>query len=521
MKTPLSTGNHDSLWQLTAAPLAFSPLDQSITVDVCVVGAGIAGLSVASELAPFGSVAVLDAVPVGSGMTGRTTAHLSNALDDRYSAIEHVLDGAKAKLAAESHTAAIERIGQMVEKEGIDCDWERLDGYLFSPPGEKIAVLQKEYEAARRAGIQVEWATQAPVAGWNTGSALRFPDQAQLHPVKYLTGLAKAVVKQGGKIFTGTRATNMRGGALALVETDTGHVVRALNLVVATNTPVNDRFVIHTKQASYTTSVVVFRCESGTAPHVLLWDTSQTAGKHDSYHYVRSWRSDGEDFLIVGGEDHKTGQFADPESSFKALENWARARFPMAGKLVSHWSGQVFEPLDGMAFIGRNPADEDNVYIVTGDSGNGITHGAVAGMLIRDLIQKRSNPWSALYDPHRMAVRTLPRFLRENLNATAQLRDYITPGEVRGAESILPGEGAIIREGVHKTAVFRDEDGTLYRLSPVCPHLKGIVRWNAAEQTWDCPCHGARFDARGRVICGPANSDLEEVEDALLEPAFP
>ncbi|HWB01527.1 MAG TPA: FAD-dependent oxidoreductase [Verrucomicrobiales bacterium] len=513
-------GHQPSLWEHTFTAPSFAPLEGSITVDVCVVGAGMAGLSVAYELASAGySVAVVEAGTLGGGMTARTTAHISNALDDRYSAIERVLGPENARLAAQSHTAAIERIARIVRDEQIDCDLEHVDGFLFNPPREKVEVLQDEYNAAQRAGVNVEWETRVPFTGWNTGPALRFMGQAQFHPVKYLAGLAGAIQRRGGRIFTGTRATRMKGGDIAVIETDAGHIVKAWHLVVATNTPVNDRFVIHTKQASYNTSVIALRCAPGFAPRFLMWDTSQKAGETDSYHYIRSWHDAGGDFLIVGGEDHKTGQDKDPEAAFLALEDWTRARFPDAGKIEYRWAGQVFEPLDGMAFIGRNPSDDVNVYVATGDSGNGITHGAIAGMLISNLIRDQLNPWESLYDPGRIIAKTIPDFLRENLNVVAQLRDYATPGDVSSAENVRPGTGAVIRDGVHKLAVFRDDDGTLHRHSAVCPHLKCIVRWNSAERTWDCPCHGSRFDAYGKVIMGPANSDLEAVDQTVMEPA--
>jgi glycine/D-amino acid oxidase-like deaminating enzyme/nitrite reductase/ring-hydroxylating ferredoxin subunit len=509
-----------SLWELTAEPLSLPRLTESMTVDYCIVGAGIAGLSAAYELAGSGTVAVVDALPVGGGMTGRTTAHISNALDDRYYELEKLLGEEKARLAAQSHTAAISRIAEIVETEKIDCDLERLDGYLFLAPGRDIEELQKEHEAAQRAGLGTGWVAQAPVAGWNTGPVLCFPNQAQFHPIKYLTGLARAIQRRGGQIFTGTRAFSMKGGDLAIVETDEGHIIRARHLIVATNTPVNDRVVVHTKQASYTSSVVVLRCGNGSAPPVLLWDTAQDAENDDSYHYVRTWRRGEEEYLIVGGEDYKTGQSENPDHCFNALENWARARFPGLEHRFCQWSGQVFEPLDGMGFIGHNPVDENNVYIATGDSGNGITHGVIAGMLIRDLILGVPNPWEELYDPGRVSLKMLPRFLRENLNAVAQTKDWITPGDVSEIEDVLPGTGAVIREGIHKVAVFREEDGKYHRLSAVCPHLKCIVHWNPAELSWDCPCHGSRFDARGKVLCGPANCDLERIEEDSLSAAL-
>ncbi|MDB6156148.1 MAG: dependent oxidoreductase [Chthoniobacteraceae bacterium] len=504
-----------SIWQLTAEPVEFASLDTSAFADVCVVGAGIAGLSVAYEIVASGrSVIVIDDSRIGAGMTGRTTAHLVNALDDRYYELERLHGEEKTRLAAESHTAAIERISAIVREEKIDCDFERLEGYLFNPPGESGDLLEREFEAATRAGVSIQRVERAPMGDFNTGPALRFLSQGQFHPIKYLTGLAAAIERRGGRIYTGTHAVKIEGGKTARVTTANGHTITAGSVVVATNTPVNDRYVIHTKQAPYTTYVIGIPVLHGTVRHALYWDTAQEAGqqKHGgpaAYHYVRLQRAGDHDVLIVGGEDHKTGQTDDFEAHFQRLESWARSRFPCVGDVEYRWSGQVMEPLDGMAFIGHNPADDENVYLATGDSGTGITHGVIAGMLIRDLITGHSNPWKELYEPGRITPKAAGEFLRENLNVAAQLRHYVTKGDVASASEVETGCGAVVREGLSKVAIYRDDDGVVHRLSAICPHLKCVVNWNSAERIWDCPCHGSRFDALGTVISGPAISNLE------------
>ncbi len=511
-----------SLWQSTADTLSLPALAGDASADVCIVGAGIAGLSVAYELTLEGrSVIVLDHSPIGAGMTGRTSAHLSNALDDRYEKLERVLGADDARLAAESHTGAIDRIAVIAATEHIPCAFERVDGYLFAPPGDESGYLAREYQAARRAGLRVQWVPRAPFPAFETGDALRFPEQGQFHPLRYLTGLADAIQRRGGRIFTGTHVDSMEGGRGAIAVTARG-VVSARHLVIATNTPVNNRFIIHTKQAPYTTCMVGLRFPAGTLPHALFWDTRQSADQDgDAYHYVRTWKDRDGDVLLVGGEDHKTGQHPGIEGSFAALEAWARYRFPGGGEVGWRWTGQVFEPVDGMAFIGRNPHDADNVYIVTGDSGNGLTHGVIAGLVLSSLILGKPHPWAGLYDPRRITVRTAPAFLQENLNAAAQYRDHLTGGDWESADAIPPGGGGIVREGLHKLAVFRDDDGDLHRCSAVCPHLKCIVHWNSVERTWDCPCHGSRFDAFGKVLTGPAIRDLALAEEPPEVPLNP
>ncbi|MDZ4183541.1 MAG: FAD-dependent oxidoreductase [Desulfuromonadales bacterium] len=506
-----NSGQTVSIWMATAEEPQSVPLSENMDADVCIVGAGIAGMTTAYLLARAGKeVIVLDDGHIGGGMTERTTAHLANAMDDRYFEIEYLHGEKGALLAAESHTAAIARIEAIIVAEGIDCEFERLDGYLFVPPGGSKNLLERELKAAHRAGLtNVKQVARAPIDGFDTGSCLRFPGQAQFHPLKYLAGLKRAIERDGGRIFTGTHVGKITGGVNARVETSSGYGVTADAIVIATNTPVNDIVTIHTKQASYTTYVIAARIPRGSVTRALYWDTA------DPYHYVRvqsASAKDGDeyDLLLVGGEDHKSGQADDGEQRYAHLEAWARERFPMIERIEMRWSGQVMEPVDGLAFIGRNPGDKQNVYIITGDSGMGMTHGTIGGILITELIIGVECPWESLYAPSRITLSASLHYARENINVAAQYVDgYLSGGDVASPDKIAPGEGAIVRRGMGKVAVYRDEDGTLHERSAVCPHLGGIVAWNHSEKTWDCPCHGSRFDCYGRVITGPANSDLK------------
>ena len=450
---------------------------------------------------------VLDDGPIGGGMTARTTAHLTNALDDRFYELERLFGEDGSRLAAQSHTAAIDRVEAIVKEEKIDCEFERVDGYLFIPPDGRMKVLEDELPAAHRAGLtEVRRIDRAPLESFDTGSCLHFPRQAQFHPLKYLTGLALSIERDGGGIFTGTHADGIEGGPDAHVTTASGYTINAQAIVVATNTPVNDRIAIHTKQAPYTTYVIGARIPKGSVPSILLWDAP--ADLWDPYHYIRVEKADGHDVLIVGGEDHKTGQQHDGAQRWGKLEQWTRNRFPMVEGIEYRWSGQVMEPVDGLAFIGRNPLDADNVFIATGDSGMGMTHGTIAGMLLTDLIMKRPNPWTELYDPSRKTLAAAKDFAQENVNVMSQYTELLTPGDVDSVEQIQKGTGAILRNGLTKVAVYRDDDASLHTMSAVCTHLGCVVTWNAAEKTWDCPCHGSRFDRFGGVINGPANRDL-------------
>lgn len=508
------SGETISVWMTTAEAPQGTKLTEDLRADVCIVGAGIAGMTTAYLLAREGSsVIVLDDGPIGGGETGRTTAHLSFALDDRYHWLEEVHGTEGARLAAESHAAAVDRIAHIVSDEKIDCDFVRLDGYLYAPHGESRQELHDELAAAHRAGLtDVELVDRAPVESFNTGQCLRFPRQGQFHPIKYLNGLARVIEREGGRIFTDTHVSEIEGGqGGARAVTADGHVITAGAIVVATNSPVNDTLVIHTKQAPYRSYVIGARIPRGSFPGILLWDTP------DPYHYIRLETIDAEegshDLLIIGGEDHKTGDEQDPQARHDALENWARARFPMIESIEYRWSGQVLEPVDGLAFIGRNPLDDDNIYVATGDSGHGMTHGTIAGILICDMIQGRANIWEKLYDPTRRSLRALPQFLKEGADMVATLGEWISPGDVENVGEIKTGEGAIVRDGLTKNAIYRDDQGTLHTCSAACPHLGCVVAWNRLEKAWECPCHGSRFDPYGRVINGPAISDLEKKEN--------
>lgn len=497
----------------TADPPSQKPLATDTSANVCIVGAGIAGLTTACLLASEGkSVIVIDDGPIGGGMTARTTAHLTNALDDRFYELERLFGEERARLAAQSHAAAIDRVEEIIRDEKIDCQFERVDGYLFIPPDGRVKVLDDELPAAHRAGLtDVRRLDRAPLESFDTGPCLHFPRQAQFHPLEYLTGLSRAIERYGGKIFTGTHADEIEGGSDASVKTASGYTITADAIVVATNTPVNDRFAIHTKQAAYTTYVIGARIPRGSVPSILLWDAPPDLW--DPYHYIRVAKSDGHDVLVVGGEDHKSGQQNDGSQRWGKLEQWTRNRFPMAEEIEFRWSGQVMEPVDGLAFIGRNPLDSDNVFIATGDSGMGMTHGTIAGVLLTDLIMERENPWADLYDPSRKTLAAAKDFAQENANVMAQYTDLVTPGDIDSVDEIRKGEGAVLRSGLSKVAVYRDSDGTLHNLSAICTHLGCVVAWNSAEKTWDCPCHGSKFDCLGSVINGPANRDLPPVEE--------
>ena len=507
------SGQSDPVWYAAATLPSFPPLSQNARADVCVVGAGIAGLTTAYLLAKAGrSVILLDEKPIAGGESGRTSAHLSCVIDDRFEHIAKLHGQEGARIQYESHAAAIDTIERISREEGIDCDFKRIDGYLFLGPGYKEEFLDRELAAAQRAGFTGAQRLSCPPSHNSIGPSIHFPRQARFHPLKYLSGLAVACQRLGVRIHCGTRVMDMTGGAGQVeVKTASAYSVIASAGVAATNvpSPINNWAGVYTKQAPYRTYIVGLRLPKDSITDALYWDTL------DPYHYVRIEPAADHDVLITGGEDHKTGQHAgasDQLQRFSNLEQWTRQHFSAAGDLLFRWSGQVNEPEDGVAFIGRVPtSNHENCYVITGDSGMGLTHGTLGAVLVSDLILNRPNPWAKLYDPARKPLKlsAVKEFLKENVNAAKEMaRDYLSPGEVRTAEEVAPGHGALLRQGLTKLAVYKDSSGTLHKCSAVCTHLQCVVHWNDVEQSWDCPCHGSRFDPYGKVLTGPAVDDL-------------
>ncbi|MFI5172869.1 MAG: FAD-dependent oxidoreductase, partial [Chitinophagales bacterium] len=500
------------IWADTAEVPQYEPLLKNIETEICVIGAGITGLTSAYLLLKEGKkVIVVDSSQVAGGESGRTTAHITSVIDDRYYIIEKLHGEKGAQLAAESEIAAINKIEEIVRSENINCDFERVKGYLFFCGEDKKKIVEAEYNACVKAGIKVEKQTTPPLLISIVLPCLEFPGQAQFHMIKYLSGLANAIVALGGKIFTHTHISNIevKDGSVSIT-TEKENTIKADDVIVATNSPISNYLSMYIKEYAYRTYVIGVPVKKGTVAKGLYWDNA------DPYHYVRLFERETDDILIVGGEDHKTGQEHDTEKHFANLETWAKKWFPNIGIPVYKWSGQIIETVDNLSFIGLEPSQKDHVYIATGDSGIGITHGTYSAILLTDLICGRENEWAKLYDPKRKTMRSAKEFLAENLNIAAQYIELFTAGEIDDPEDITPGEGAILRKGLKKYAVYRNLDGTFNTCSALCTHLKGVVSWNGTEKTWDCPCHGSRFDAFGKVISGPAISDLEHAAEHIF-----
>jgi glycine/D-amino acid oxidase-like deaminating enzyme/nitrite reductase/ring-hydroxylating ferredoxin subunit len=497
-----------SLWMPVEVAPDAPRLEGALRCDTVVVGAGIAGLSVAYELAAAGrSVIVVDRGPIAGGITARTTAHLAPVCDDGVSALTKLRGEDTARLFQASQEAAVDRIEAIVKGHDIACNFRHLDAFLFPALGMKNSDAREqqkeEYDALRKAGADVEQAKGVPFKGFEDAPVIRYANQATFHPLRYLRGVAEALAAKGGKLFANSPVTKIEELENSVRVSTARGSVTAAHAVFATNSPINDRVELHSKMAPYRTYAMAFTLPQGSLPDALYWDMA------DPYHYVRLNPGPGTaDYLIAGGADHKSGEADDGDVRFEAIEAWIRSLVPQLGKEVHRWSGQVLDTIDYCGFIGRNPGS-DNVYVATGDSGQGMTHGALAGILLKDLILTGRSEWQDVYEPSRKTPSGIINYVRENVTAIKNFAEHLMPGELDSVDELKPGQGGIIRQGTNRVAACRDLDGKLHLRSAVCTHLGCHVHWNSTEQCWDCPCHGSHFAPDGEVLNGPAIAPLE------------
>jgi glycine/D-amino acid oxidase-like deaminating enzyme/nitrite reductase/ring-hydroxylating ferredoxin subunit len=497
-----------SLWMDVDVAPDSTPLRGDRECDVVVIGSGIAGISTAYELAIEGRrVIVVDRGKIAGGVTARTSAHLAPLCDDLTSAMIDLRGEETSRLFYESQAAAVDRIEEIQKREEIDCDFRRLDGYLFQALNTDSKIIDDELNAVRKVGAPVHRLVGVPFEHCEHQHVLRYPRQGTFHPLKYLRGLATTIEAKGGILHSHTvveRIEEKDDGAV-IVSTG-GGTISATAAVVASNSPIVDRFALHTKMAPYRTYAMAFSISRGAIPDALYWDTL------DPYHYVRLQPGDGKtDHLIVGGADHKSGETDDAEVRFEALEAWTRNLIPAAKDITHRWSGQVLDTIDYAGFIGRNPGN-GNIYVHTGDSGQGMTHGVVGSLINSALIRGDKSKWAEVYEPSRKTPSAIGNFLRENLTAVKNFAEYFAPGELPSLNDLKPGQGAIVRQGTAKIAAYRDETGKLYARSAACTHVGCHLHWNAFETCWDCPCHGSHFAVDGSVLNAPAVSPLAEID---------
>lgn len=502
-------GKKTSLWLDTRETPVFPPLAGDTQVDVAIVGAGITGLTAARLLVEAGrTVAVLDQKRVGAGTTGGTTAHVTQVPDRRFREIHSKFgqDGTRALVA--SSRAALDRIAAWVEGDPIACDYQRVPAYLYTEKSDEVSDLEKEARIAREAGMSAELVREAPLP-FKVAAAVRFDGQARFHPVAYLNGLAARVVEGGGRIYELTRVVKVEGGdhgKPCQVVTENGEVVMAREVIFATHTPAGFT-LLHAELEPYRSYVMAVRLRDQLPPDGLFFDTA------DPYNYTRLQPSEHGDLLIVGGKDHPTGKEEDTEASYRALEEYIRERWNVESSIAYRWSAQFYEPPDGLPLIGE-ALTSDRVFVATGYSGTGMMFGTLGGMLLADRVLGRPNPWADLYRTTRLKpLAAGPHLAKLNLGVVKDfVKDRVQIPKVHDISAVPLGEGQVVEIGGENVAVYRGQDGVVYTISPVCTHAGCIVRWNAGEKSWDCPCHGGRYTPDGRVIEGPPVKGLERVE---------
>jgi glycine/D-amino acid oxidase-like deaminating enzyme/nitrite reductase/ring-hydroxylating ferredoxin subunit len=495
-------------WSASASFPRFARLEADIETDVLVIGAGITGLTAAYGLASAGrSVVVIDRGRCASVDTGHTSAHLTMVTDTRLSDLADQLGRSHAQAVWDAGLAAIARIDDVVRQHEIDCAFGWVEGYLHLPPGDTqsrdVERLKRDAELAAELGFDATFVNQVPLVGT---PGVRVDGQARVHPRRYLAGLAKAIVAAGGRIHEHTEAGEFSDRPRSV--TANGHRITCGDIVIATHNPLvglggtTGAALFQTKLALYSSYVVAGRVAKGVVPDVLLWDTA------DPYRYFRVEPHRDHDVVILGGEDHKTGQADDTAERYARLEQALAALAPGV-ELAHRWSGQVIETPDGLPYIG---ATAEHQYAGTGYAGNGLTFGTLAGMMIADLILGRPNPWTDLFDSARKALRHgLWDYLKENSSYPYYLiRDRFAGAEGRSLRSVKRGEGKVVERNGEKVAAYRDPAGALTVRSATCTHMGCLVSGNPTERTWDCPCHGSRFAPDGEVISGPAESPLGE-----------
>jgi glycine/D-amino acid oxidase-like deaminating enzyme/nitrite reductase/ring-hydroxylating ferredoxin subunit len=496
MEDPLGNtrARNPSLWIGTTEAREHAPLAGDLQVDVAVLGAGIAGLTAARMLAGTGmTIAVVEAGELCAGVTGYTTAKVTSLHSAIYTRVVDTWGSERAAVYATANEAAIAKVRELASVDGIGCDLEAASAYTYTENVDGVAAIEREAEAARRAGLDATVTTDTDLP-YAVRAAVRLDNQAQFHPRKYCLGLADAIVRAGGTVFERTRATTVDDGR---VTTDRG-VITADAIVLATHIPISDAGGHFARMEPKRSYAGAFRADERPRGMYISIDEP-----------TRSVRSTRDGWVIVGGEGHKVGQDDDTTRRYTALEAWARERF-RSPALEYRWSAQDYESADGLPFIGRLSPGSDRLFVATGFGKWGMTNGTVAGMIIADLVQGVKNAWAETFDATRIPVKQSARgVLRENIDVVKHfVGDRIADLDPPDVATIAPGTGAIASRDGAKVAAFRDDDGRLLCVSPTCTHLGCQVAFNTAERTWDCPCHGSRFDVDGRVIQGPAVEDL-------------
>jgi glycine/D-amino acid oxidase-like deaminating enzyme/nitrite reductase/ring-hydroxylating ferredoxin subunit len=499
--------SHISLWSSTFEGAPFPALQGDARVDVAVVGGGITGVTVAHLLKAEGKrVALVEMRRIGQGTTGYTTAKLTVGQSLVYAKLQSSHGPEAARLFAESNRDAISQTAEVVQRLGIECDWESASNYVYTESSAGLEKLEDELDAMRRAGVAADLTRETelpfPVAG-----AIRVDDQAQFHPLKYLAELVARIPGDGSDVFEETRATGVRSAETCVVETAAGRI-RARHVVLATQLPFLDRGFFFARAHPQKSYAIAAQVEGSAAP-VGMYITIDEPTRS-----IRSAPGSGQNrYLIVAGEAGRPGDEQRTDRRYRALEEFMHERFGAEATL--RWSAHDYVPADGLPYIGRIRRRDERVFVATGFAKWGLTKAMITARIITDAIVGRANPWAELYDTGRLTARaSAPALATENAHVARRfIGDRLRPrsGE-EGLESLASGKGAVLRVAGRHLAAYRDDSGALHVLSARCPHLGCIVGWNEADRTWECPCHGSRFSAVGELVQGPATAGLRRHE---------
>jgi glycine/D-amino acid oxidase-like deaminating enzyme/nitrite reductase/ring-hydroxylating ferredoxin subunit len=493
-----------SFWIATTPETDYPALTEEVSVDVAVVGAGITGITAAILLKQAGkTVALIESKRIVQGATGYTTAKVTAGHGASYSTIRKSFGEDGSRVYAQANEAALEWIATLIEANRIDCEFERRTNYVYAESEEDVTRLRQEAEVEKRAGLATTLVEDTPLP-FRVHAALRLENQAQFHPRKYLLALAATIPGDGCHVFEQSRVHGVKQGEPCRVQTEHG-TVRAGDVVLATHLPILDSGLFFTKAYPHRSYAVAAPIGDAPDPEGMYINAGTPTRS------IRTLRDGDRVYIQVGGNGHKLGGEEDTRVRYDQLEEFLREHWPGAGGVEYRWSTQDYMAHDHMPYIGRFRRTSKHLYAATGYSKWGMTNGTVAARILTDAILGHRNPWSTLFDSKRLPPRSaLGSFVRENASAGVRfLTDRLSPADRAMVDGLEPNEGALVRVRGRKTAVYRDGEGRLYGLSPVCRHLFCLVEWNPAERSWDCPCHGSRYDGQGRVIQGPATKDLK------------
>lgn len=505
---PSLQGTHESLWIETTAETEYDALDDDndIEVDVAVLGGGIAGIATAANLREAGkSVAVVERDRILEGVTGHTTAKLTALHGLIYSHLLEHFGEQRAQQYAEANQAAIDRVESEAQNRDIDCDFERAPAYTYTESADNRHWIEDEVDAAQRLDLPASFEASTDLP-FDTGPAIRLDEQAQFHPRKYLLALAEDIVGDESYIFEHTTATDVEEGDPCEVSTDRGSI-RADAVVVATHFPVFDRGARYYERLYPKRSYVLAVRLQNEAP------TGMYYNPEEPYFSVRPTSSGDDSMVLIGGQNHRTAHGGSTVNRYRKLEQETFDRFDV-DSIEYRWSTQDHVSVDRVPFVGRLAPQTERMYTATGFGGWGMTNGIAAGMVLSDLIVDGESEWADVYWPMRFHEEaSADDFLEHNTHDVKHyLEDRAQHPRKADLESVERGEGAVLDLDEGLTAVYRDENGDTQTVSAICSHMGCLVYWNDGEQSWDCPCHGSRFDYDGAVLDTPAKSPLSERE---------